>query len=204
MIALKGYQLIEEIQAGSSTLIYRGRREQNQKPVILKFLKSQYPSPGNIARFQQEYEIIKNLNSSGVVKVYGVESVQDRIAIVLEDFESISLEEVIRTKIFEIEDFLKIAIQLASTLGQVHQANIIHKDIKPHNILINPENVVKITDFGIAAVVTRENEKLYHSHFIERTLPYFSPEQTGRMNRAMDYRSDLYSFFCQPIFEDAL
>ena len=72
---------------------------------------------------------------------------------------------------------------------------VIHRDIKPHNILINPKTEeVKITDFGISAILTHENDEIYNPDFIIGTLAYMSPEQTGRMNRTVDYRTDLYSF----------
>jgi serine/threonine protein kinase len=90
-------------------------------------------------------------------------------------------------------EVLKIALQLSKTLGELHQQQIIHKDITPANILINPAGLVKITDFGIASRLTRETPEITSPDRLEGTLAYMSPEQTGRMNRAVDYRTDFYS-----------
>ncbi|MEJ6485776.1 protein kinase, partial [Nostoc punctiforme UO1] len=94
----------------------------------------------------------------------------------------------------QLTEFLAIAIQLADTLGKLHDNQIIHKDIKPTNIIINPTTLkVKITDFSIATRLSRETQALSHPTLLEGTLAYISPEQTGRMNRSIDYRTDFYS-----------
>ncbi|MEH1879767.1 MULTISPECIES: serine/threonine protein kinase [unclassified Nostoc] len=90
--------------------------------------------------------------------------------------------------------FLKVGINLAQILGELHAQKIIHKDIKPHNILINPESFeVKLIDFSISSRLDQENPTLSNPNLLEGTLAYMSPEQTGRMNRVCDYRTDLYS-----------
>ena len=100
----------------------------------------------------------------------------------------------IKKKKFDLKSFLEISAKIAETLGNIHEKEIVHRDIKPHNILINPiTEVVKITDFGISTVLTHENDEVYNPDFIAGTLAYMSPEQTGRMNRTVDYRTDLYS-----------
>ena len=90
--------------------------------------------------------------------------------------------------------FLRLAIDLTKILGKIHAANIIHKDINPGNIVVNPDTgVVKIIDFGIATQFSRTNPTFKSPHGLEGTLAYLSPEQTGRMNRSIDYRTDFYS-----------
>ncbi len=94
----------------------------------------------------------------------------------------------------QIQEFLCLAIKITETLGQIHAANIIHKDINPSNIVLNRETKeVKIIDFGLSTILTRENLTLKHPNVLEGTLAYISPEQTGRMNRSLDYRTDFYS-----------
>ena len=93
-----------------------------------------------------------------------------------------------------VKEFLPFAVQIANILGNIHAANIIHKDINPSNIVVNPETkFLKIIDFGIASRLPRENPTLKNPDQLEGTLAYLSPEQTGRINRSMDYRTDLYS-----------
>lgn len=112
----------------------------------------------------------------------------------LEDFHGSSLKKFLQVVKFTIENFLTTAIEVSKTLGELHSRNIVHKDIKPHNILLQEqEKTVKITDFGISQELTGETRDIYHPEIIEGTLTYMSPEQTGRMNRSVDYRTDLYS-----------
>src|SRR4029078_4113749 len=95
---------------------------------------------------------------------------------------------------FTLEEFLLIAIATTEILGQIHRVNIIHKDINPSNIVYNPPTKqLKIIDFGISTQLTRETPSLKNPNVLEGTLAYISPEQTGRMNRTLDYRADFYS-----------
>src|SRR5258708_32595306 len=93
----------------------------------------------------------------------------------------------------EVGAFLRIAIALASALGKVHQDRIVHKDIKPANILVNPDNgQVRFTGFGLSSRMARERSQPRPPESIAGTLAYMAPEQTGRMNRSLDSPSDLY------------
>jgi serine/threonine protein kinase len=93
-----------------------------------------------------------------------------------------------------LADFLTLAIRVTDVLGQVHQQHIIHKDVNPANIVCNlATGQVKLIDFGIATLLSRESPVFCHPRVLEGTLAYMSPEQTGRMNRAVDYRTDFYS-----------
>lgn len=194
MVTIANCQIVEEIYSSVNTVVYRGNRLQTQQPVILKLLHKEYPTHQEIAKFKQQYEIVKNLNISGVVKPYSCEHYQNSLVLVFEDFGGQSLYKVISYQQLEVVDFLCIAVQLAETIGQLHQLNIIHKDIKPQNIIINPETKqVKITDFSIASLLPQENPTINNANCLEGTLAYMSPEQTGRMNRSLDYRTDFYS-----------
>src|SRR5919199_479659 len=204
MITLPGYQILEQIYESVNSLVYRAIRQQDNQFVILKLLKKDYPTPPEITRYKQEYEITRKLNLDGVVHAYGLEPYQRSLAIILEDFGASSLKELMNesegTKAFlHLPRFLNIALQITETLSKIHAANVIHKDINPSNIVFNPETgIIKIIDFGISTQLTRENPILTKApaknpNVLEGTLAYMSPEQTGRMNRTLDYRTDFYS-----------
>ncbi|EGK83759.1 multi-sensor signal transduction multi-kinase [Microcoleus vaginatus FGP-2] len=194
MISIPGYRIDEELYTNPHTVIYRGMQLEEQKPVILKTLTPPYPTPAQISQLLHESEIIKNLSLPGIVKLYKIETYNHFPVLVLEDFGGISLKDFLRNNQLELQQFLHIAIKLAETIGQLHEHHIIHKDIKPSNIIVNIETGdVKIADFAIASLLPGENPAPSHPHLLEGTLAYMSPEQTGRMNRAIDYRTDFYS-----------
>ncbi|MCC3519791.1 protein kinase [Microcoleus sp. PH2017_18_LLB_O_A] len=150
MILLTGYQITEQIYSGINTAIYRGIWEQENLPVIVKTLKSEYPTLEEITRLRHEYKIRKNLrNIETIVNSYRLETHQNSVALTLEDFGGLALSKLLTTQKIKLKHFLEIAVQLAQSLGEIHQNQIIHKDIKPHNIIIHPETYqVKITDFS--------------------------------------------------------
>ena len=195
MITLPGFTVIKKIYESDSTLVYRARSIENNKHVILKVLRKNYPLPEEIIRYRQEYEITGNLASlPGVIDTYGQEKYKNTLVIILEDFGAESLSILMNSKEFSLKEFLTIAIQSADILGNIHGADVIHKDINPSNIVLNPESgQLKIIDFGISSALPRENPALKNPEVIEGTLAYISPEQTGRMNRSIDYRTDFYS-----------
>ncbi|MEG4319488.1 MULTISPECIES: AAA family ATPase [unclassified Microcoleus] len=195
MISLTGYQITEKIYSGVNTVIYRGIWQKHNLPVIVKTLKSEYPTLEEITRLRHEYKLRKNLiNIEYIVNCYRLEKNQNGVALTVEDFGGLALSKFLSTTKLNLIQILKIAIQLAESLGKIHQNQIIHKDIKPHNIIIHPETYqVKITDFSISSRLIIENASPSYPNLLEGTLAYISPEQTGRMNRAIDYRSDFYS-----------
>lgn len=194
-IAIPGYEITEVVREGLNTVIYRG--VSTQQLVILKVLKAEYPSLEQITRLKHEYKVTENLELEGVVKVYGLETYQNRLILVAEDFGGISLKEFLtsyKSEKISLIIFLNIAVQLVQGLVSLHKNQIIHKDIKPANIIINPQTgQVKLTDFSIASRLGQETACLTNPNQLEGTLAYASPEQTGRMNRSVDFRSDFYS-----------
>ncbi|MEH2094209.1 trifunctional serine/threonine-protein kinase/ATP-binding protein/sensor histidine kinase [Nostoc sp.] len=191
---LSGYQLLETLHSGSKTVIYRGRRETDNVAVIVKTLLCEHAPLEDIARLRHEYQIIESLQIPGIVKAYELKNYQHGLALVLEDIPGCLLQEVIATQTTSLITFLKVGINLAQILGELHAQQIIHKDIKPHNILIDPDSgEAKLIDFSISSRLDKENPTLSNPNLLEGTLAYMSPEQTGRMNRAVDYRTDFYS-----------
>ncbi|MCW5313409.1 AAA family ATPase [Nostoc sp. KVJ3] len=198
LASIPGYQISEQLYNGSRTLVYRGYQETDHKPVVIKLLKNPYPGLGELVQFRNQYTIAKNLNSPLIIATYSLEPYQNGYALVMEDFGGISLKdyftrvETLHTT--SLEEFLEIAIALCNTLDILYRERIIHKDIKPSNILINPETKqVKLIDFSIASLLPRETQTIISPNILEGTLAYISPEQTGRMNRGIDYRTDFYS-----------
>jgi len=188
------YILREKIHETRNSIIYRGNKENETQPLIIKLLKTAYPTPSEIARFKQEYNLVKNLDIQNIIKIFDLVEHDDKYAIIEEDFGGESIKETLKIEKFGLKSFLQISSKVSETLGLIHKNNIIHLDIKPDNILINSEKgEVKITDFGISAILTHVNDELYNPDVIEGTLSYMSPEQTGRMNRGVDYRTDIYS-----------
>ncbi|MEG4089871.1 PAS domain S-box protein [Microcoleus sp. Pol12B4] len=198
MITLPGITIHSKIYESLASLVYRGIREQDNCAVIAKVLKQDYPSPHDLTRYRQEYEITRFLNVEGVVKAYSQQDYQRTLVILLEDFGGESLECWRRQQLdffpMPLPVFLNMAIAITDTLGKIHAAHVIHKDINPGNIVFNPRTgVVKIIDFGIATRFSRTNPTFKSLHLLEGTPAYLSPEQTGRMNRMLDYRTDFYS-----------
>jgi predicted ATPase/serine phosphatase RsbU (regulator of sigma subunit) len=189
-----GYQLNEKIYENLKTVVYRGERRHDSQPVIIKILNTAYPTPAELAKFKHQYEISKNLPLEGIIKPLGLEKYQNSLALILEDMGGQSLDRYISDNRLNLSEFLHLAIQLADSLAHLHHHQIIHKDIKPANLIFNPHTQkIKITDFSLASQLSLENQNLIHPNILEGTLAYLSPEQTGRMNRAIDYRSDFYS-----------
>ncbi|MFN6487489.1 MULTISPECIES: AAA family ATPase [unclassified Nostoc] len=198
MIALPGIAIQKKIYESSNSLVYRGIRDDGVG-VVVKMLKLDYPSPQELTRYRQEYKITRSLKLEGVIKAYSQQDYQRTLVILLEDFGGESLEQWMhkRPDIFcpmPLSQFLSLAIAVCDILGRIHAANIIHKDINPGNIVFNLDTgVVKIIDFGIATQFNRTNPTFKNPYILEGTLAYLSPEQTGRMNRWLDYRTDFYS-----------
>ncbi len=199
MVNIKGYSIVEQLYNGYRTLVYRAVREHDQKPVVIKLLKNTYPSFNELVQFRNQYTIAKNLNYPGIIQTYSLETYQNAYALVMEDFGGISIKDYFNNletlnKSSLIAEFLQVAISLCDILETLYQQRIIHKDIKAANILINPETKqVKLIDFSIASLLNKETQEIKSPNVLEGTLSYISPEQTGRMNRGIDYRSDFYS-----------
>ncbi len=193
------YLIKAEIKLHPDRVIYRAIRKSDSTSVIIKTLRKDYPLIEETASLLHEYNIVKNINSDNIIKVYDLERDGNNVALILEDFGGQSLDRLIKTKKLKLKEVLEIGIKLASILEELYQNQIIHKDIKASNIIINPQTLqVKLTDFGLATQLTKETNVFKDLdddiNSLTGTLGYIAPEQTGRMNRAIDYRSDFYSF----------
>jgi predicted ATPase/signal transduction histidine kinase/tRNA A-37 threonylcarbamoyl transferase component Bud32 len=192
---LPGYQRGEPIHDSSASAVYRARRNADGACVVIKRSLGTALSARQLTRYRNEYDLLCSLDCSGVVKAYDLVRHEGQIALILEDVEGCSLRQWLQSsQSADLRERLKIAIRLAGILSEVHAANIIHKDISSHNVLYNPETeTCKLLDFGIATRLRSEEKKFQAPAALEGTLAYIAPEQTGRMNRSLDYRADLYS-----------
>jgi PAS domain S-box-containing protein len=195
MLDIPGYVITKELFQGANSSVYCALRQSDNQSVILKQLREDYSTPAELTRYQQEYDIIHTLSPvAGVIRIYELEKYQNMPYLIMEDFGGNSLKQLYGAQSLNLSQFLSIAIKLSQALGEVHAANVIHKDINPSNVVFNPTTgQLKLIDFGIATRLPRENPTLKNPNQLEGTLPYLSPEQTGRMNRSLDYRTDLYS-----------
>ncbi|MFY0564486.1 trifunctional serine/threonine-protein kinase/ATP-binding protein/sensor histidine kinase [Archangium lansingense] len=194
MNSFAGYSLQETLFTSSRSIIYRATRNQDARPVVLKVLNAEFPSTEQAARLHREYRLTRTLAMDGIIEVLGLERFGTRLAIVFEDFGAVSLSRQWDTRPMELSRFLPLALRLSTILAYVHQRQVIHKDINPSNIVCHPETgELKLIDFGIATELVRETPAVLSLNVLEGTLPYMSPEATGRMNRALDYRTDFYS-----------
>jgi serine/threonine protein kinase len=159
-ITLPGYHLVEQIYSGSRTVVYRGVQEQGEpRPVVIKLLRQEYPTFNDLLQFRNQYAIAKNLNIAGVVRPYSLESYRNSYALIMADFGGVSLRDYTCNRGLAIAEVLAIALQLVQILHDLHQNRVIHKNIKPANILINPETKqVKLIDFSIASLLPKETD----------------------------------------------
>ena len=194
MIHLTGYQIRHILYQGLRTEVYCGTRKHDRQPVIIKVMRNPNPNFNELAQFRNQYIITRELEHSSIVRPLALERYGNGYALVMPDDGAIVLNEYWQQRNGSISEFLTIAIQLADALHYLHQQRIIHKDIKPANILIAPETgQVQLIDFSISSLLPKEQQQLINPNVLEGTLAYISPEQTGRMNRGIDYRTDFYS-----------
>ncbi|MEM9005256.1 MAG: PAS domain S-box protein [Cyanobacteria bacterium P01_F01_bin.86] len=200
-----GYILTEELYAGSRTAVYRASTDADTqaysvahsvaRPVVIKVLRSPRPSFNDLVRFRNQFIIAKNLAIPGIVKPLTLEAWNHSYALVMEDVGGLALRDYLRSQgRLSVTQVMAIALQLADTLHHLGQHRVLHKDINPANILVHPDtHQIWLTDFSVASLLPKESQELSSPRSLEGTLAYIAPEQTGRMNRGIDYRTDFYS-----------
>ena len=194
-VSIPGYRILDGLYQSHTSTVYRAKRDADDLTVVIKILTEDYPSPRQIFRYQHEYEISHSLGElKGVIRALGFEKTETSCALVMEDIGADSLKVMMGREKFSVEEVLSLGVLIAQHLGEIHSANVIHKDLNPANIIYNPNTgELKIIDFGISSALTRESPSITCPEVLEGTLPYISPEQTGRMNQSVDYRTDFYS-----------
>ena len=190
-----GYML-EPLREGADFTLYRGRQHGNPSPLLALALAAEQPSPQGLRRLEHEYSLAAELDPAWAAKPLALTRHEAQTVLILKDPGGEPLDLVLERgqgRPLDLTRVLHIAIGLASALGQVHRHGLIHKDIKPGNVLVNDAGNVWLTGFGIASQLPHERQAPAPPEIIAGTLAYMAPEQTGRMNRSIDTRSDLYS-----------
>jgi histidine kinase len=192
------YQVVALLAENKNFIFYKAINLEDNSAVTLKVVAASQPSDTEIAHITTEYELLKNLNIAGVPKAIALKWDHSKPILVLEHLGDQSLSEWAAKKPLNLKPFLETALGISTILGAIHEQNITHKNINPKSILINHlYKRLVIIDFGLATKLGREKQFGQNLQILEGNLPYISPEQTGRMNRSIDYRTDLYSLgFC--------
>jgi predicted ATPase/serine phosphatase RsbU (regulator of sigma subunit) len=190
--AVTGYTLTQTLRETQSAILLRGTRDLDGTAVIVKLLRAEHPTPTQIARLRHEHAILSSLDLPDVVQTFGLVKHGRGWGLVLEDLGDQSLDSIFRRQRPTLEQFLDIAIRMTSAVAAIHGRAVIHKDVKPHHFLMSGGSL-KLIDFGIATRLSSEAQGVAHTGVLDGTLAYMSPEQTGRMNRSLDRRTDLYS-----------
>ncbi|MCT7982488.1 trifunctional serine/threonine-protein kinase/ATP-binding protein/sensor histidine kinase [Laspinema sp. A4] len=192
---IPGYTLLEQLYLGSRTVTYRGIQQRDQQPVVIKLLRQERPSFAELVQFRNQYAIAKTLDLPGILQPLSLEPTGNSYALIMEDWGGVSLKDYSQQHSLDLAQILAIAIQVAQILHDLHQQRVIHKDIKPANLLIHPQTQeIKLIDFSIASQLPKEVQEIQTPNTLQGTLAYLAPEQTGRMNRGIDYRADYYAF----------
>ncbi|WP_257463258.1 trifunctional serine/threonine-protein kinase/ATP-binding protein/sensor histidine kinase [Archangium lipolyticum] len=193
MLDIPGYKLLGTLRTTGANVLLHAVRESDGLPVLIKTPSIGVPGPRERERYRREFSILQRLrNVSGVVRSYSHEHVHGRPLLMMELLRGDPLSALVGQPM-EVPRFLELAVSLASTLAELHRHGVIHKDLKPANIITAPEGGPRLIDFGVASLQRVEHLDAAPANLIEGTLAYMSPEQTGRMNRLVDYRTDFYS-----------
>ena len=193
MIELSRY-VLEALRNDEEFILYRGRNKDDAFQVLVLSPVVQYPTPESLKRLEHEYSLREELDPAWAARPIAMTFHWGRPVLVLEDPGGTPLDKLLGQAL-DLGSSLCLAISLATAIGHLHQRGIIHKDIKPANVLVNAATgKVWLMGFGIASRLPRERQSPEPPEFIAGTLTYMAPEQTGRMNRSIDSRSDLYSY----------
>jgi PAS domain S-box-containing protein len=177
-------------------ILYRGRQDADGSAVLAVALAAEHESPQTLRRLEHEYSLAPDLDPAWAVKPLALTRYEGQTVLILNDPGGEPLDQILernKEQPMDLTRFLRIAIGLTTAIGQVHRHGLVHKDIKPANVLVDDASNVRLTGFGIASQLPTGRQVPVAPEIIAGTLAYMAPEQTGRMNRSIDARSDLYS-----------
>jgi predicted ATPase/signal transduction histidine kinase len=192
LIELSTY-VFEALRKDEEFILYRGRNGDDAVQVLVASPAVEYPAPESLKLLQHAYSLREELDARWAARPIATARHWERTVLVMEDPGGVPLDQLLGQPL-NLAFWLRLAISLSSAIGHLHQRGIVHKDIKPANVLVNSvTGQCWLTGFGIASRLPRERQSAEPPEFIAGTLAYMAPEQTGRMNRSIDSRSDLYA-----------
>jgi PAS domain S-box-containing protein len=192
MLTIPGYTVTAVVSQAGDPWLYRAIRSRDGLPVLLKVPAAARPAPLLLSRLEHEYELARDLDSSRIARPLALERQAGNAALVLEQGPTETLASRLGSPM-DVRTFLQIAIGITAALAEVHRHQLVHKDLKPEHVLLDAAGHVWLTGLGIASRLPRERQAPEPPEVIAGTLAYMAPEQTGRMNRSIDSRSDLYA-----------
>jgi diguanylate cyclase (GGDEF)-like protein len=203
MRSLFDYEIITQLHSGSRSRVYRARATDGTA-LIVKVPNQQFPSFQQLAQFKREYAIARQCRHPGIAHPLALQLHGGCWTMLQEDAGGQALDQILRAQVaarrtpsqpaLALDDFFDIALQLCAALAEVHRQGVIHKDINPSNLVWNADRrLLQLIDFGIACELPYESHGIVNLQALEGTLRYMAPEQTGRMNRRVDWRADFYA-----------
>ncbi len=192
MIELSKY-VLEALRKDEEFIFYRGRSKEDASQVLVLSPVAEHPTPESLKRLEHECSLREALDPAWAVRPIAMVRHWDRTVLVSEDPGGVPLDQLLSQSL-DLASSLRLATGVSIAIDHLHQSRIIHKDIKPANVLVNSvTGQCRLMGFGIASRLPRERQSAEPPEFVAGTLAYMAPEQTGRMNRSIDSRSDLYS-----------
>jgi PAS domain S-box-containing protein len=188
---------LQQVQRDTEFVLFRGSfngaGDASAPFILVRTAVADHPSPATLRKLQHEYALLSELDPAHVVRPIALLDYERRPLLVLQDAGDTPLDLLLDGAI-DVAPFLRLAIRVVAALGHLHARGLVHKDIKPANILVNAaRDQARLMGLGVASRLPRERQSPPLSEFLVGTLAYMAPEQTGRMNRSIDSRSDLYA-----------
>lgn len=188
------FQIQEKLHQSPHYNFYRGLNKNTGQPILLKIPNTDFPKKTLDERAEREFLISKSLEHANIIRYLKLQQSPSGKTIIMEDFQGIPISEFLGSGKTKLHDFLMISSQMAEIISFLHRGEFIHKDLQMNSFWINPENLkIKLIDWGQATKIAKEKQQLVNPELLDGELEFISPEQTGRMNRTIDYRTDLYS-----------
>ncbi|MCP9800787.1 AAA family ATPase [Synechococcus sp. RedBA-s] len=193
-LTFHGLDIQEKLYEGKESIVFRAHDASLDASVIIKAPRDLYPSPRSITRLRHEYEICKSIKGSPSARILRLENQRRLPFLVIEDIQGVQLGTVANILKQDIGRFLDLTISICQCLRQLHECNIVHGGLEPENILVNPvTDLTRLIDFGSAIRLPTQRQEASLASLLDGNLNYRSPEQTGRINRLVDHRTDFYS-----------